>query len=48
MFELKLDSGFDIFILFIIVIKFVFIIAAIGHIILTHTDTKFDKYDIIL
>jgi hypothetical protein len=45
MFGLKLDSGMDLFVLFIIVIKFVFIIAAIGHVILTHTDTKFEKYD---
>lgn len=45
MFGIKLDSGFDLFILFIIVIKLVFIVAAIGHVILTHTSTKFDKYD---
>ena len=45
MFGIKLESGFDLFILFIIIIKLVFIVAAIGHIILTHTNTKLGKYD---
>jgi hypothetical protein len=45
MFGIKLESGFDLFIFFIIIIKLVFIVAAIGHIILTHTNTKLDKYD---
>ncbi len=45
MLGLKLDTGFDLFILFIILVKFVFIVAAIGHIILSHTNTKFGKYD---
>jgi hypothetical protein len=45
MFGLNLNTGFDFYILFIIIIKIVFIIAAIGHIILSHTNTKFSKYD---
>lgn len=45
MFGLKLDSRSDLFVLFIILVKFVFIIASIGHVILSHTNTKLDKYD---
>ena len=45
MLGVKLESRIDLFIFFIIIIKFVFIVAAIGHIILTHTNTKLDKYD---
>jgi hypothetical protein len=45
MFGLKLDTGFDFYILFIILIKMVFVVAAIGHVILSHTNTRLDKYD---
>jgi hypothetical protein len=45
MLGLKLDTGFDFYILFIIIIKMVFVLAAIGHVILSHTNTKLDKYD---
>ena len=45
MFGLKLDTGIDFYILFIILIKMVFVVAAIGHVILSHTNTKYSKYD---
>jgi hypothetical protein len=45
MFGIKLDSGLDLYILFIVLIKIVFVLAAIGHVILSHTNTTLDKYD---
>ena len=45
MFGVKLDSAFDFLILFIIFIKIVFVMAAIGHVISSYTDTALDKYD---
>lgn len=42
---MKLESPINIFILFIIFIKIVFILAAIGHVILTHFLKKDDKND---
>jgi hypothetical protein len=38
---MKLENTFDFFILFIIIIKIIFIISAIGHIILTHIHNFF-------
>lgn len=37
---MKFESPLDIFILFIIFIKIVFILSAIGHVILTHLSAK--------
>ena len=45
MFELKLDTGLDFYVLFLIIIKCIFVGAALGHLVLAHTDTSFDKYD---
>ena len=45
MFELKLDTRLDIYVVFLIIIKSIFVVAALGHVVLTHTDTGFDKYD---
>ena len=45
MFKLKLDTGLDFYVLFLIIIKCVFVAAALGHLVLAHTDTSFDKYD---
>jgi hypothetical protein len=44
---MKLENTFDFFILFIIFIKIIFIVSAIGHIILTHAHNIFivDKLD---
>lgn len=45
MFGLKLDSGLDFYVFFLIIIKCIFAAAALGHLVLSHTDTSFDKYD---
>lgn len=45
MFGLKLDTGLDFYVVFLIIIKCIFVAAAFGHLILAHTDTSFDKYD---
>ena len=45
MFGLKLDTKIDIYVVFLIIIKCIFVSAALGHLILAHTDTFFDKYD---
>ena len=45
MFGLKLDTKIDIYVIFLIIIKCIFVAAALGHLILAHTDTFFDKYD---
>jgi hypothetical protein len=45
MFSLKLDTGLDFYVLFLIIVKTVFVVAALGHVILTHTTSSFDKYD---
>ena len=45
MFELKLDSGLDFYVLFLIIIKTIFVVAALGHVVLAHTTSSFDKYD---
>lgn len=45
MFGLKLDTGLDFYVFFLIIIKTIFVIAALGHLILAHTTSSFDKYD---
>jgi hypothetical protein len=45
MFELKLDTKLDFYVLFLIIIKCIFVLAALGHVVLSHTNTSFDKYD---
>ena len=45
MFGLKLDTGLDFYVVFLIIIKCVFAAAALGHLVLAHTDSSFDKYD---
>ena len=45
MFGLKLDSGLDFYVLFLIIIKTIFVAAALGHVVLAHTTSSFDKYD---
>jgi hypothetical protein len=45
MFGLKLDTKLDYYIFFLIIIKCIFVVAALGHVILTHTTSSFDKYD---
>ena len=45
MFGLKLDSGLDFYVLFLIIIKTIFVVAALGHVVLAHTTSSFDKYD---
>jgi hypothetical protein len=45
MFDLKLDTGLDVYIVFLIIIKCIFVAAALGHLILAHTTSYFDKYD---
>lgn len=44
--QLKFETSLDFFIFFIILIKIVFIISAIGHLILSHsTNAKAEKID---
>lgn len=44
--QLKFETSLDFFIFFIILIKIVFIISAIGHLIFSHsTNTKAEKID---
>jgi hypothetical protein len=45
MFGLKVDSKLDIYVFFLLSLNVVFVAAALGHLILAHTDTFFDKYD---
>jgi hypothetical protein len=45
MFKLNLDTKLDYYVLFLIIIKCIFVAAALGHVVLSHTDTSFDKYD---
>jgi len=40
MFNLKLETTLDFFIFFIIVIKIVFVITALGHLYLTHSNNQ--------
>jgi len=42
---MKLETPVDLFILFIIFIKIVFLLSAVGHVILTHLMKKDDKND---
>ena len=42
---MKLETPVDLFILFIIFIKIVFLLSAVGHVILTHLMKKNDKKD---
>jgi hypothetical protein len=45
MLDLKLDTGLDFYVVFLIIIKCIFVAAALGHVVLAHTNTTFDKYD---
>ena len=45
MFELTLNTKMDYFVVFLIIIKCIFVAAALGHLVLAHTNTSFDKYD---
>jgi len=45
MFGLKLDTGLDYYVVFLIIIKCIFVAAALGHVVLAHTTSSFDKYD---
>ena len=45
MFGIQLDSKLDFYVLFLIIIKCIFAAAALGHLVLAHTDSSFDKYD---
>ena len=45
MFKLNLDTKLDYYVVFIIIIKCIFAAAALGHLLLAHTDTSLDKYD---
>jgi hypothetical protein len=48
MFKLNLDTKLDYFVVFLIIIKCIFVAAALGHVVLSHTDSHFDKYDTAL
>jgi hypothetical protein len=48
MFSLKLDTKLDYYVLFLIIIKCIFVAAALGHLVLSHTNTSFNKYDTAL
>jgi hypothetical protein len=45
MFGLKIHTKLDYYVLFLIIIKCIFTVAALGHIILSHTNSYFDRYD---
>jgi hypothetical protein len=45
MLGLKLDTGLDFYVFFLIIIKTIFVIAALGHLVLSHTTSSIDKYD---
>ena len=45
MFGLKLDTKLDYYVFFLIIIKCIFVVAALGHVVLTHTTSSFNKYD---
>jgi hypothetical protein len=45
MFELTLNTKIDYFVVFLIIIKCIFAASALGHLVLSHTNTSFDKYD---
>jgi hypothetical protein len=45
MFDLKLDTAMDFYVVFLIIIKCIFVLAALGHVVLAHTTSSFDKYD---
>ncbi len=45
--KLKLETWLDFFILFIFLIKIVFVISAVGHIVLSHAPNKSDRTNII-
>ena len=43
---IKLETSVDVFLLFIVVIKVIFVLSAVGHIILSHsTNNKAKKAD---
>ena len=48
MFKLNLDTKLDYFVVFLIIIKCIFVAAALGHLVLSHTNTSFNKYDTAL
>ena len=45
MFDLELKTPFDFYIVFIFIMKTIFVIAAFAHIYLSHVDSRFNKYD---
>lgn len=38
--RIKLETDIDYFLLFIVIIKFIFVLAAVGHIVLSHSTNK--------
>jgi hypothetical protein len=48
MFKLNLDTKLDYYVVFLIIIKCIFVASALGHLVLSHTNTSFDKYDTAL
>ncbi len=45
MFKLVFNTKLDYYISFLIIIKFIFVISALGHLLLSHTNSQFVKYD---
>jgi hypothetical protein len=45
MFNFKLDTKIDYYVVFITIIKIIFVITALGHVILSHTNSSLSKYD---
>jgi hypothetical protein len=45
MFNLKLDTKIDYYVVFLSIIKIIFVITALGHVILSHTNSSLSKYD---
>jgi hypothetical protein len=48
MFKLNMDTKLDYYVVFLIIIKCIFVASALGHLVLSHTDTSFNKYDAAL
>ena len=45
MFGLKIDTKLDYYVVFLIFIKCIFTASALGHIVLSHTNSYLSKYD---
>ena len=45
MFKISFNTKIDYYVAFLISIKFIFTISALGHLLLSHTNSQLSKYD---